>query len=226
MAIKDKAVELRKLAKTRKAARWPGYFQVEEFHDGKHECDFVSPYTKSAHNYDADLFLMLQDWSSEKELSGPEIPDQIKLGYTPSFPTNKNLIRLLADVFELELADTYATNLFPFVKPATVSKTLPAKDLIKAAIEFALPQVRIVKPKSVICFGLPTFQALRVAVGLKKSESAGEAMETPFCSEDAMFYYQAHPGGLGIANRGGFIQVKKDWENLRSRVGAIRGRIK
>jgi len=39
-------------------------------------------------------------------------------------------------------------------------------DLIEAAKQFALPEIRIVNPKLVICLGLVTFNALRQASDL------------------------------------------------------------
>ena len=37
------------------------------------------------------------------------------------------------------------------------------RDFVRAANEFALPQIQIVEPKIVICLGLATFNALRRA---------------------------------------------------------------
>jgi len=219
----SKSVQIRDLARKRREAKWPDYTQVEDYHNGKHACDFVSPYSKSAHNFDADLFLMLQDWTSAKSLSGPEKPEQIRLGYTPGKPTNKFLIRLLREVFDFELADTFTTNLFPFIKSGGKRAKIRPSDLVRAAKEYGLPQVEIIQPKVVLCFGLPTFQSLQIAVGLPKARSMEQAMECPFERAGATFYYLAHPG-FGPRNRGGYEQYKQDWENIREQAGPLVGR--
>ena len=113
----------------------------------------MSPYTKSARNHDAPIFVLLQDWSSEDRLNGPLDQDAIEHGHTPSLPTNRRLNQLLGRFFNVTLADTYATNLFPFIKPGSLSAPIPFKDLVRAAREYALPQISIVGPRLVICLG-------------------------------------------------------------------------
>jgi restriction system protein len=120
---------------------WPGYGQIGDYHDGAYECDFVSPYTKSAGNVDAEIFVLLQDWSSDEALRGPLDPDCARYGLTKIFQTNKRLIELLRHHFDVELGDVYATNLFPFIKKGNMSSSIPMRDLVRAAQEFALPQL-------------------------------------------------------------------------------------
>ena len=61
----DKHAALLELAHRRQAARWPPYKYIGDYHGGAYECEFVSPYTKSAGNRDAKLMVLLQDWSSD-----------------------------------------------------------------------------------------------------------------------------------------------------------------
>lgn len=68
-SARAKRSALRALARRRKDTRWPGYKCIGDFHDGRYECDYVSPYTRSAHNVDADVMILLQDWASDKVLS-------------------------------------------------------------------------------------------------------------------------------------------------------------
>src|SRR5262245_21737517 len=107
---------LLELAKKRKTTNWPGYDQIGDYHDGAYECDFVSPSTKSAGNLDAEIFILLQDWSSDESLRGLLDFDCVRYGLTRTLPTNKKLIELLRCHFGVELGDVYATNLFPFIK--------------------------------------------------------------------------------------------------------------
>jgi hypothetical protein len=104
-----------------------------------YECDYVSPYTKTAGNVDAEVMVMLQDWSSDERLSGPFREDSAKLGYTRHLPTNQNLSRLLNATFGLTIRDIYGTNLFPFIKLGPMSAAIRREDLVAAAHQFAIP---------------------------------------------------------------------------------------
>jgi hypothetical protein len=61
-----------------------------------------------------------------------------------------------------------------------VSSSIPPRDLIRAALEFALPQIEIVSPSLVICLGLVTFDALRRANGLAWVGKMESAIDAPF----------------------------------------------
>ncbi len=85
----------------------------------------MSPYTKTAGNVDARIFVLLQDWSSNDRLRGPIDCDAVEFGYMRSLPTNKKLEELLLTHFWECLRSVYATNLFPFVKMGSLSKPIP-----------------------------------------------------------------------------------------------------
>ncbi len=161
LSLMDKQDLLLALAQKRKMTIWPGYSRVGDYHDGAYECEFVSPYTKSAGKVDAEIFVLLQDWSSDESLSGSLDSDCVRYGLTRTLPTNKRLVELLRRHFGVELGDVYATNLFPFIKRGGISSSIPMGDLIRAAQEFALPQIEIVRSKIVICLGLNTFNAVQ-----------------------------------------------------------------
>ena len=67
----DKLSRLMALGRKRQSSRWDGYGCIGDYHGGVYECQFVSPYSKSAHNVDASLMVLLQDWASHDYLSGP-----------------------------------------------------------------------------------------------------------------------------------------------------------
>jgi restriction system protein len=160
--------------------------------------------------------IVLQDWSSDSSMLGPFDEESAWLGYTPGLPTNRNLIRLLQATFGLGLGDTYATNLFPFIKLGGMDSKIPRKDLLRAAEEFALPQIRIVNPKHVICAGgFETFNALRRASGLGRCQNVGSALQHSFVVGRARIWCQAHTGARGQSNRGGAEQVGRDWLNMK-----------
>ena len=212
----SKREELLKLGEKRRKSQWPRYKGIGDFHDGIYECDFVSPYTKSAGNVDAEVMVLLQDWSSEDRLSGPVDEDARTLGYSSDIPTNVNLKRLLNVHFDVMLSGVYGTNLFPFIKLGGMSARIPQKDLLRAAVEFAIPQINIVSPRIVVCLGLQTFNALRVASGLLRVRNIGSGIEAPFFIEDTQVWCQAHTGTLGRnnRNRGGVDRVSQDWERM------------
>jgi hypothetical protein len=216
----DKQSALLELAKARQNTRWPTYRAIGDYHGGVYECDFVSPYTKSAGNVNAEIMVLLQDWSSDESLSGPFDEDSAKLGYSRHIPTNQNLIQLLRDTFRLTLQDTYATNLFPFVKLQGMSASIPIGDLIRAAREFAMPQITIVNPMLVICLGKKTFNALRRACDLSPCKTLDSAIDSPFDlpSSTSRVWCQAHTGRLGRnnRNRGGVDRVSDDWQKMRN----------
>jgi len=177
-----KQSDLFALAKLRQRTRYPGYNCIGDYHAGSYECDFVSPYTKTAGDVDAQIMVMLQDWASDEVLSDKLHEPSATLGHDPSLPTNRNLNRLLNKTFGLTLQDIYGTNLFPFVKPGGMSKSIRQADLNAAARQFALPQVRIVNPKLLICLGLVTFNALRKACDLSHAQTLRLQLRVPLIS--------------------------------------------
>lgn len=214
----DKAAKLAALADNRRGAPWEGYRALADYHEGKYDCHHVSPYTKSAGNVDAEVMVMLQDWSSDLRLSGPFDQEAAELGYTPGLPTNRHLSALLRENFQLPLSAVYATNLFPFIKRGALSAGIPAKDLVRAAREFAVPQIDIVRPRLVICLGLRTFNALRQVVCGGPLQTLAAAIEQPFAYGTASVWCQAHTGQLGRnnRNRGGVDRVSQDWARMRA----------
>ncbi len=223
----DKRTELLALAKLRQATRWPGYRCAGDYHAGAYECDFVSPYTKTPGNVDAEIMVMLQDWASDGFLSGPFHEPSAKLGHSPSLPTNRTLIRLLKTTFGLLLPDVYATNLFPFVKPGEMTGDIPERDMVHAARQFALPQILIVNPKLVICLGLATFNALRHVCDLTTIRPLESAIESPFDIGTIRVWCQAHTGARGQNNRnkGGVDRVSDDWRKMKADVEVKANRV-
>jgi uracil-DNA glycosylase len=165
-----KIARLRQLAAKRKSANmeeWPGCSNIGDYHQGAYdEHDFVSPYSLSAHNEDAEVLLLLQDWASRGSMSERVHEKTRELGHDPKLVTNKRLKEWLGAFLKLDLADTWATNLFPFLKPGGMSAPIAPELLRRAAREYALPQIEIIQPRLVICFGLATFNAVRETAGL------------------------------------------------------------
>src|SRR4051812_22739203 len=110
--------EYRDLALLRVQTRWPGYQQPEDF--GYDFREWVSPYTKTACAL-GGIALVLQDWASADGLYGGPDPDIQEYGRSRGLRTNKVLELLLRRVLGLALADVYATNAFPFIKPGGMS---------------------------------------------------------------------------------------------------------
>lgn len=145
--------------------------------------------------------VFLQDWTSDESIRRGIDQDCITLGHTPGLATNRNLIRLLQTHFGVALREIFATNLFPFIKPGAMGRPIPRRDLVRSAVEDALPQIRIVRPELVICLGLSTFNALREACGQPRVYSLAAAICSPFSFEGARIWCQAHTGGHMIGRR-------------------------
>lgn len=174
--------------------------RISDFHSGAYECnEHVSPLSIKAGNLDARVVIMAQDWSSSSDMEAPRREGYC--GYNPDLPTNKNLDRLLNDHLGLKRADVFATNVFPFIKTGGMSASIPTRDLVRAAKEFALPQVAIIAPRLVVCLGLPTFNAIRRAVGHKPVPNIGVGVAQPLDHEGVRYWCQSHTGALGTANR-------------------------
>lgn len=169
------------LAKRRAEARWPGYAQPEDY--GYDFRSFVSPYTKTAGNRNADVLLVLQDWISHDGLIKRGVDQDIqRLGHDPSIRTNKTLKRLLRRYLDLALTDVYGTNAFVFIKPGGMSAGLPFRDLTRSIRQFTKLEIEIVQPKVVLALGSAVASALKgceidcVALPHPASRIGSEAM--------------------------------------------------
>jgi uracil-DNA glycosylase len=151
-----------RLAKER-ASRCPDpYRQPEDF--GYQFGEWVSPYTKGAHRF-GGIALVLQDWASSCGLSGPHDPRIQYLGRDPSLLTNRVLEHLLWRSFRVRLVETYATNIFPWVKPGGMSARIPMSDALHAAKLFAAKELELVQPSKVLALGrLPAMLLRRLGI--------------------------------------------------------------
>lgn len=215
-----KSNALRQLVRKRRSKPLKGYACIGDFYDGAYECKYVSPLTKSGCNLDAEVMVVLQDWASVKALVGDGGPDPVRarLGYNPESYTNKNLDRRLCEHLCLVRDDCYLTNMFPFIKPGKKDANIRQGDMEHCAREYTLEEVRIVRPRLVLCLGLETCKAFRVAAGLKKPSNMDEAVNSPFEFEDSTVYCVAHVSSRGeiTRNRRDPDQVAADWQRIAS----------
>ncbi len=218
----DKRQALLELAVERKQTAPPeGSFRFGKYHEGIYECDHVSPYTKGADNVNAEIFVLLQDWGSDDEMSVPAVDleqqkFELRYGRTQGQYPNEHLEELLNKYFSIALDQTYATNLFPYIKAGAVRAKISDKDLRWAAKKFALPQIAIVQPKLVICCGLDTFNAVRFAADEKEVDTIEKGINAPFSLYGSEVWLQSHPGrqGTNKRNSGGVDRVNDDWEKM------------
>ncbi|MGH7788026.1 MAG: uracil-DNA glycosylase family protein [Candidatus Binatia bacterium] len=137
-------------------------------------------------------------------------------GHDPKRPTTRRLKDLLHRHLQLEMEDVYATNLFPFIKPGSMSARIPQRDLVRAAVEFALPQIEIVYPRIVVSLGKTAFNTLAIATGHLRAGNLADAIASPFDIGATKVWCQAHPGSIGtnLRNRGGVDRVNDDWNRM------------
>ena len=188
------------------------YRQIGDFHGGI--CDewkCVSPWNKAAGNYDSSIMIVGQDWISEGAVDTAY--RSFEIGCDPNNRTNQNLQSLLLENFGLKFADVYATNLFVFVKPGSLSAHIPTKDLYYSAKTYTLAEIGIVKPKIVICLGKATYSALCKAIEAEAHDFKASS-EAPVIYGDVRIYGVPHTGVLGTNNAGGIAKVKEIWAKL------------
>src|SRR5437868_4362569 len=67
------------------------YRCIGDYCDGHYESNFVSPYTKTAKNFNAGIAVLLQDWASDDFLCKPFDQKIASAGLDERLTTNKNL---------------------------------------------------------------------------------------------------------------------------------------
>ena len=216
MNTEERQVQLDCLARKRMASTPDGYMSVAEFHNGIYESGHVSPYTKCAHNPDSNVLIILQDWISADVLSGPVIPEAVSGGRIPTLPTNRNLDRLIEHSLGLRISETYATNLFPFIKPGGMSSSILFRDLRDAARNYAIPQISILDPVLVVALGLVVYNSIATESNNPKQTTLSQAIGHPFKVGRSTVWCQAHPGALGQNARNRFTknQTTLDWAEM------------
>ena len=216
MQEKNKDLLLKELGKKRQMDQlenFPeGYTQVGDHFPEFDKFNLVSPFTKSARNLSSQIMVVAQDWSSSEGIKkiGAE---EIRLGYTPSLATNLNLHTLLKKHFGVPFKDLYATNLFVFIKPGTMSARIPARLFDYSALNYTSKEIEIVSPKLVICLGSTTYARLtKVMSG--KAKDWKESLTSPTKYLNSYVIGVPHTGGLGTANVGGLEKVDKIWSKV------------
>jgi restriction system protein len=219
MSPEQKCIALRKLAKKRRQDNLEGHCRLSDFHAGYYECCFVSPWSKSAHNIDAEIMLLGQDWSSSDSLSRSRDPKMRKLGQSWNLPTNANLRAFLDQNLNLDFSDTFATNVFPFIKKGPMNARIRIVDLLYCAREYALPQMEIVSPKMAICLGRSAFEAIQRLLGAERKPFT-DACKPKHCINyrGIEIYGVPHPGSFGVRNAGGKNKVHERWRVLGERL--------
>ncbi|MEM7424745.1 MAG: uracil-DNA glycosylase family protein [Pseudomonadota bacterium] len=199
-----------------------GYESIGKFHDGMFECDYVTPWTISGNNFDADVMVIGQDWSSSGHLSRPrsELENEAAIGFSPRFPTNSNLDGLLARHFGMSRGQCFLTNVFPYIKRGKASAPIRRSDLVLMAERFTLREIEIVEPRLAICLGKEAFLALRRAKGIKGNPKMDELIASPFEHRAAQIHASAHLGSWGFRNRGPG-RVEADWTNYAACLKAV-----
>ena len=221
----QKRAELLRLAKKRQGDRRPPHLSLAEVCGGLNECCFVSPWTKSACNVDCELMLVGQDWASSDTLeqeSEEKRRLRKRLGQDWSSRTNSNIREFLED-FGISFSDTYATNLFPFIKKGQKNSPIAFHHLVYCAETYAIPQIEIVSPRIAICLGKKTFDAVRCAAGklpLDWKAAYSPSAHTRIGSVE--IYGLPHPSPQGILNAGGKDTVKKMWNRLAEHLHQLR----
>ncbi|MGF1688776.1 hypothetical protein L4C36_19170 [Photobacterium japonica] len=217
----DKRTRLAALTQRRRESTPDEAYAIGDFYFGAYETEWVSPYTKSASNLHATVMVLLQDWASNDYLAQVFRPALASLGLDPKLPTSQHLNMLLRRHLGLALNDTYATNVYPFIKKGSLSAAMTWRGILEGARRYALPQIQIIAPKIVICLGLNVFNAISVANGGVRYKRLEAAITTPFClalenGHCCYVFAQAHTGFHGQTSRNRITrqQVDLDWASM------------
>ena len=208
---KIKLSELASLRSQDKLNDFPdGYMQVEAFnHGGFNTKEFVSPWNLAANNVNSKIMLVGQDWASVEKIK--YFSNEVwRVGYDSKLRTNKNLTRLLLECFDLNFSDIYATNLFPFIKPGSMSARIPTKLMKYSAQNYTLHEISIVKPKLVICLGQRVYEVLVHATSGQRKNWRQSLDDKPSFLESTIVA-SPHTGSYGERNIGGFSELKSHW---------------
>ncbi len=211
----QKRKALLQLAKRRKKDRLKPHACLADFHSGFYECKHVSPWSISAGNVDAEVMIIGKDWASSDDLEKKPDEDRRRLGQNYSSPTNINLRKFLGHM-GLEFSETYATNVFPFIKRGSRSERIPRKDLVYCAKTYTLPQIKIVSPRMAICLGKDAFRAICRAAELRPKEWS-KARLPRICMNSVEIYGLPHP-----ASRGRKDAEARSWSLLGRRLQHLR----
>ena len=211
----QKRKALLQLAKRRKKDRLKPHACLADFDSGFYECKYVSPWSKSACNVDAEVMIIGQDWVSWDHLErecDKKRQERRRTGQDCSSRTNTNLREFLR-CMGLQFCETYATNVFPFIKRGKKSARVPRRDLVSCAKTYALPQIEIVSPRMAICLGQKAFEAVCRAAGQRPkdwSRARSPGLHTRIGS--VKIYGLPHPSRMNV--RGGRDAVVRRWRLL------------
>lgn len=153
---------LKDLARKRRQNRLPrGFEHIEDVDIDNATDQYVVPWTKSANNVNSCVMLVGQDWNSVGSLRQAEGEShQIATGQSRSFQTNRTVRRLLREYLGLRFCDTYATDMVPYLKAGAAGAPVSSSALVHCAEEFTVEEVKIVRPRIVVCLGRDVFETL------------------------------------------------------------------
>jgi uracil-DNA glycosylase len=212
-----KQQQLSELAKRRQTDRLPPHKNLSEICNGCYECEYVSPWTISANNLDAETMLIGQDWASADVLereSNQKRQERRRLGQDFHSTTNTNLRHFL-DLIGLTFSDTYATNIFPFIKSGAKNARIGRADFAYCSEQYAIPQIEIIAPKRVVCLGKKVLRAILLTSQERAEVCDLQALPGPFGRiGSTLIFAVPHPGRLGTSMAGGLESSANIWRKL------------
>lgn len=191
------------------------YVKVSEYSNGiYYDPNYISPVSKSAHNVNSKILIILQDWASYDFLiSQDHTPEKIKSGIDLSLPTNKRLQLYLLNYFGINFHQTYAINLFPYIKLGNISASIPIHDYLYSIENFIEPFIKVFEANIVIAVGSTNYNILRRFKKISKINIKDTYLD-PFKIGNSIVLGVPHTGGMGTANAGGEDKVKSIWKTL------------
>jgi uracil-DNA glycosylase len=204
----------------------PSYSCFQDYHGGAYDGPWPTPWTKSAHNVMTKVMVVGLDWDSRDNLSLPLNPVWAELGQNPELWTNRNIKSLLRTHFGLEWEETYATDLFVFVKPGGMSSNIRGDFLAYSRNSYNVPEIKAVEASLILCLGRRVYNLLRnhpEAKG-KKLPSRYVSVREAIAHDEEVFIGGSllipltHTGAMGINMAGGLAGVAHEWERARGKL--------
>lgn len=191
------------------------YVKVSEYKNGiYYDPSFISPISKSAHNLESKILLILQDWASTDYLNKQvHTIEKINTGIDLNLPTNKRLRILLKEFFGIKIEQTYAINLFPYIKYGKISAKIPINDYLYSIENFIDPFIKCFQPNLIIVVGSSNYNLLRRYKDLSKI-NIKDSFQNSFEISNSIVQGVPHTGWWGTMNVGGDDEVKKIWKSL------------
>lgn len=227
----NKEEQYEALVDKRKSCRLCAEYGFCNPNETAYETDEIGPYSKWAHDLNAEVMIVAQDFadkvSYDKFQGTVQMKEIVDLESYKEYDTmtNYNLRALSKNISQIKLGcpskssgeNVFITNVVLCLKTGNMSGPFSSKATKNCSQNYLKPLIDIIKPKALIALGsestfaiINLFKAENPAlVALAKSNFKDVFKSSPIrLNEDLILYPMYHPSNLGVNNRNK-IEVEK-----------------